>query len=293
VIVVRFQVPELHDGHRKLIEHIRDQHGQVLVLLGCSQVLGSKRHPLDYPTREKMLKAAYSDILVAPLADMPTDDSWSQQLDSIVQLACPIGRVVLYGGRDSFIPHYKGKYPTHEIELEYSTSGTELRRITANRIRVSADFRAGVIYAYANTYQRVFPTVDIAIIRDGKVLLGKKPNNTLWCFPGGFVDQSDERLEDAAAREAEEETGVHVYDLEYVCSHRNRDWRYRHADDGVITTVLFATTLFDGVPKAGDDLQEVSWFPVSHESIPNLVDTHKELFQELIQKYSCSKETAI
>jgi bifunctional NMN adenylyltransferase/nudix hydrolase len=64
-----------------------------------------------------MIKTSFPDVLVAPLADMPTDQAWSQQLDSLVALTCPIGKVVLYGGRDSFIPHYKGKHPTYEIEL--------------------------------------------------------------------------------------------------------------------------------------------------------------------------------
>ena len=55
VIVGRFQVPELHEGHHKLIAHVLSQHPQILILLGVTPVLGSKRNPLDYITRERMI----------------------------------------------------------------------------------------------------------------------------------------------------------------------------------------------------------------------------------------------
>lgn len=288
-IVGRFQVPELTEGHRQLIQFVKEQHGQVMILLGVSQVLGSKRHPLDFATRERMIKSEFPDAIVAPLPDMPTDEAWSQNLDGLVRMVAPVGEVVLYGGRDSFIPHYKGRFKTYEIELKYSISGTEVRQITSNRVLVSSDFRAGVIYATANQYHRVFPTVDIAILRDAQVLLGKKPNQDLWCFPGGFVDQEDTCYEDAARREAREECCVSVGELEYICSHRNKDWRYRHKDDGVITTTLFATYDWEGQPRAGDDIAEVMWFPLELATKDRMVTTHQDMFVNLLLKHGGKK----
>lgn len=290
-IVGRFQVPELHEGHRQLIQFVKEQNGQVMILLGVSQVLGSKRHPLDFVTREKMIKAEFPDAIVAPLPDMPTDEAWSQNLDALVRMVNPLGEVILYGGRDSFIPYYKGKFKTYEIELKYAPSGTDVRHIAANKVLVSSDFRAGVIYATANQYRRVFPTVDIAILRDAQVLLGKKPNQDLWCFPGGFVDQEDECLEQAAAREASEECNVDIQmaDLHYVCSHRNKDWRYRHKDDGVITTCLYSADRWTGTPTAGDDLAEVMWFPLELLTKERMVSTHQDLFVNLLLKHGSKK----
>lgn len=283
VIIGRFQVPDLHEGHKKLIEHVLKEHGQVLILIGCSAVLGSKRYPLDYMSRERMIKEAFPDVMVAPLADMQTDEAWTQQVDGMVNLMCPLGRVVLYGGRDSFIPHYKGRYKTFEIELELAPSGTDVRQVSANRLRVSSDFRAGVIYALTNQYQRVFPTVDIAIVKGSQVLLGKKPNENVWRFPGGFTDQKDDSQEVAAIREAEEETGIKVGKLNYVCSHRAADWRYKTPDDGFIMTHFFVTQEWEGQPKAGDDLAQVMWFEMNDISKAQIVSTHKHLFDRLMK----------
>jgi bifunctional NMN adenylyltransferase/nudix hydrolase len=285
VIIARFQVPELTEGHKKLIEFVKAAHGQVLVCLGTTPVLGSKRNPLDYATRAKMLHAYDPDLLIAGIEDQPSDTLWSEALDKEILKHCPIGEVALYGGRDSFIPYYSGRYKTFAVETELSASGTDIRQVTANRIRVSADFRAGIIYATHHQYKRVFPTVDIGLIQRGNVLLGRKPNETHWRFPGGFVDQTDDSLEMAATREALEETGVKVKNLKYVCSHRNKDWRYKHSDDGVVTTTLFSCDSFEGDPKAGDDIQEVSWYPLHKDYLHLVVDTHKFLFEQLVARY--------
>jgi bifunctional NMN adenylyltransferase/nudix hydrolase len=233
----------------------------------------------------KMLQAHDPDVFVTDIEDQPSNEKWSQDLDKKILAHCPIGEVTLYGGRDSFIPFYSGRYKTFEIETESSSNGTDIRQITANRIRVSADFRAGIIYATHHQYKRVFPTVDIALIQRGNVLLGRKPNESRWCLPGGFVDQTDDCLEMAAAREIQEEANVKVKSLKYVCSHRNADWRYKHPDDGVITTSLFACDNFEGDPKAGDDLAEVSWYPLHADYLKVVIDTHKYLFQKLIESY--------
>ena len=51
--------------------------------------------------------------------------------------------------------------------------------------------------------------VSAAIWRDGKVLLVEraKPPKGIWAFPGGHVELG-ETLEEAAARELQEETGM-------------------------------------------------------------------------------------
>ncbi len=59
VIVARFQTPYLHEGHKAIIDQVKSQHNKVVVVLGVSPVLGSKKNPLDFPTREKLLKKTY------------------------------------------------------------------------------------------------------------------------------------------------------------------------------------------------------------------------------------------
>ncbi len=280
VIVGRFQVPELTEGHKKLINHVRSQHGQVVVAIGCIvNKERTRRDPLDYYTREAMIKAEAPDAIVIPLPDVPGNDAaWSQGLDDILKTICPIGEIVLYGGRDSFIPYYSGKFNVCRVELEFSPSGTDLREYAANRIRISSDFRAGMIYSMMNMFGRVYPTVDIAIVRGDVVLMGRKPNESLWRFPGGHVDVTDETLEIAAAREAKEETGISVNpcDLSYVGSIRTGDQRYSpEKDRAAITTSLFAVEELDQKAKPGDDLSEVRWISFCDSAaIGNVMPTH-------------------
>jgi ADP-ribose pyrophosphatase YjhB (NUDIX family) len=51
--------------------------------------------------------------------------------------------------------------------------------------------------------------VNVAILRDGRVLLTKRKDFGVWCLPGGHVD-TGESVAQAAIRGAAEETGLDV-----------------------------------------------------------------------------------
>ncbi|HET7567322.1 MAG TPA: NAD(+) diphosphatase [Gaiellaceae bacterium] len=68
------------------------------------------------------------------------------------------------------------------------------------------------------TYPRISPAVIMAVRREERVLLARRPGNTqFWSVLAGFVEPG-ETLEQAVAREVDEEVGLAVADVRYVGS---------------------------------------------------------------------------
>ena len=292
VIVGRFQVHELHEAHRELVQHVVDQHEKVIVFLGLSPLRSSTSNPLDYEARRQMIIDAFPNVIVAYADDVPSDAIWSKKLDKQIRtILTPSQNAVLYGGRDGFISHYQGSFPTRELESDAVMSGTAVRRqIKAGGTRATADFRAGVIWATGNRFPTCYPTVDIAILKKqyGKgegeewdeVLLGRKEHETKFRFIGGFVDPTDPNLAAACRREVQEEAGIAITDPQYVNSMIVDDWRYRDERDKIMTT-LFKATILSGRPEPGDDIDEVRWFDLASLQDDDVVLEHRPLIQAL------------
>lgn len=265
VIIARFQTPYLHEGHTYLINEIKAKHNKVVVVLGVSPVKGSRRNPFDFYTREKLLKQFAPELVVLPLSDHPSDEVWSQQLDSLLNSTFPMEMFKLYGSRDSFIPYYSGMLEVEALPEVGVHSATTIRDENGDKVLSSEDFRLGINYAYHSMYPKVYATVDIAVINEenNEVLLGKKHRAAEWRFPGGFSDPEDLNFESAARRELTEECGdIEVEEMQYLGSARINDWRYRKETDKIIS-LFFKTKFVYGNAKASDDLAEVAWFPIS------------------------------
>lgn len=104
-------------------------------------------------------------------------------------------------------------------------------------------------------YRNPLPTVDIIIEYGPGIVLIERKNPPLgWALPGGFVDYG-ETVEDAARREAAEETGLALTDLRmfHVYSDPGRDPRHH-----TITTVFVASG--SGTLAAADDAQGAAVF---------------------------------
>jgi len=102
------------------------------------------------------------------------------------------------------------------------------------------------------SYRNPTPTVDVIIeTQNGIVLIERANPPSGFALPGGFVDEG-ETVEQAAIREALEETGLAITldEMLYIYSDPSRDMRQH-----TISTVFIARPLPDtnDTPKAGDD----------------------------------------
>src|SRR5256714_3307571 len=151
--------------------------------------------------------------------------------------------------------------------------------------RKSAGKQAASNKPYCYEYPRPSVTVDVVLFcREGErleILLIKRaraPFKGAWAFPGGFVDQ-DEKLEQAAARELKEETGIEGVRLEQLGAFGDpsRDPR------GHTISIVFVGLLNNRVEAAGsDDADEARW----HSALrpPRLAFDHKKILRQALAR---------
>jgi len=129
-------------------------------------------------------------------------------------------------------------------------------------------------------YRNPLPTVDIIIELEGKgiVLIQRAKEPHGWAIPGGFVDYG-ESLEDAARREAREETSLDVELLGQLGAYSAPDRDPRHH---TITVVFLARA--GGEPKARDDAREVGVFTEKDLPSPLAFDHDQILTDYFVHK---------
>ena len=277
IIVGRFHVPALTEGHKDLIESVIARHDATMIVLGLAPIKATKSNPLDFETRRLLIHTSYPNVKVMYINDNPSNSEWIKALDKLIDTNTPPNaKVTLYGSRESFLETYQtgGKYKWTILEPDKIVSGTKIREVAALESRGTEDFRRGVIWATQNQYDKVYTTVDVVPFkRDEKgfidkiLFAGKKEDLGKLRFIGGFTDPkyNDEGkgdcLEYHARREAEEESHAKLGDLTYLGSFHIPDWRYRSEKDKINTTLFMGEVLnSDLVPD--DDIDVLQWVHV-------------------------------
>lgn len=290
VIIGRFQVAELHEGHTHLVNYALRENDKVVVVLGSGATLLTARNPLPYEMRVRVVQESFPDVSVLKHDDHPSDAIWSERLDALLRQAFPDATIKLYASRDSFLPYYSGTLPVIVVPMLDGISGTT-SRASAAAVHCNASFRYGMIAAQQLRPALSYQTVDIAVIRQPEleILLGQKETDgDQWRLIGGFVDATDMSLEAAATRELREEAGnLMTHELNYIGSFRVSDWRYRSESDKVLTA-LFATYHMGGSPTAGDDLARVAWHPLSIDP-GRIVEAHRPLIKSVSETVFSSR----
>jgi len=135
---------------------------------------------------------------------------------------------------------------------------------------------------YVYEWPRAMVTVDAVVFRRtaGRIevlLINRKhePYKGKWAVPGGFIEM-DEELEDAVARELQEETGLTGVRLEQMRTFGKcgRDPR------GRLISIAFTGIMNEGQDeiRAGDDAAKAQWFDI--ESLPeDMAFDHDEMIK--------------
>lgn len=92
-------------------------------------------------------------------------------------------------------------------------------------------------------------------VHDGRVLLLRRkiePARGKWTFPAGYVELG-ESVEEAAVRETREEVALEIDELSLL-----NVYSYRGSP---VVTVVYLSRIVGGEPRAGEEAEEVAFFP--------------------------------
>ena len=142
--------------------------------------------------------------------------------------------------------------------------------------------------SYTYKYARPALTVDCVVFGfdldddELKVLLIRRrlpPYEDRWALPGGFV-QVGEKIEEAARRELEEETGLKRVYLEQLYTFGDPD---RDPREHVVTVAYYALVkLSNHRVQAATDARDAAWFGVC--DVPQLAFDHERILAAALER---------
>jgi len=123
-------------------------------------------------------------------------------------------------------------------------------------------FGSKLFLSMSDLYQTFPIGINVFVIRDGKLLLGKRKNifgNGTWGLPGGHLEPRESMM-DAAARELMEETGLRAKSFEFSNVVNDKGSNKHYVQIGFIAQEV------EGEPevKESDRCWQWQWFPLDH-----------------------------
>jgi len=287
VIYAPFQVPTLDDFHISFFERLRSQHEKIAVLLPVRRLPPTPSAPYNFENRKNLL-SPFADVIL-PVLNHKYPETQVRAIDEAIDLYertlqssryCKLSLVLYLDVKFEQTYRKHGKIP-RILTNEFLLRDASIREDSLNLAPSECRYMDGLLHALCAQWPIQSPVVDIVIFRNtdlatdghvtGEFLLGRKPGEKNFRFPGGFKDPADASYEETVYREAAEETLRPGVDPKKVFRHpiykasmNVKDWRLESGDDWGQVTSLFMLEFYgdESVIHAGDDLEEVRWFKV-------------------------------
>lgn len=311
VLIGRFQVPEMHEGHRFLVREMLEKCDRVLILFGSANRTRSVKNPFTYQERKAAALKLFPTILTAPINDyLYSDSQWMADVAATIE-DCREGlcheyetgdvEVVLYGhhkdGNDylRWFPQYQYVNINSDIDI----SGTEVRNSFSHLLPENVQADMAYFAKERKTFSRYpYPGSlniccgDAVVECLGHILLIKRkftPGAGNWALPGGHKN-TDETFLQCALRELKEETNIRIPEpvlLGSIKSTRLFDSPKRSSGIPKLTLAvhLVVKPNPDGsLPRANgsDDAAETSWVPIADVlNKLKLHDDHGDIISEM------------
>jgi len=298
-VVGRFQLAEIHEAHKFLIDTVVNNHKKSIILLGVTRAVGSPEDPIRLPSRENvldfqsrlfMLQEMYPNTIIQSIQDKDNDQIWSESLDNKIREVFPNEKVLLYGGRDSFIPHYKGLFDVKSLDPKIYVSATMQRNSISKEVLKDPNFRKGQIYyAYQQT-PTLYTNYKIALIEDDKVLFFKKNGydhvNKKFKLLSGLAGINDPSLEVGAKRVIGNLIGSIEVNTSYEMSNSNID--FGNKTNRVMNVLVTAEKMYGPLKPQGN--YDIKWITINELMsegfmVENIEKDDFEYVQHLIKKY--------
>jgi 8-oxo-dGTP diphosphatase len=110
------------------------------------------------------------------------------------------------------------------------------------------------------------------------VLRNREPGKNRWALPGGFIE-TGENPGAAARRELQEETGLRAFDPALI------DIIYQESNFYNMSLLIigYHFARYEGETRAGDDADEVGFFPA--DRLPELAfESHRKIIETFLDK---------
>ncbi|WP_075619356.1 NUDIX hydrolase [Paenisporosarcina indica] len=118
----------------------------------------------------------------------------------------------------------------------------------------------------------------VIIEKDNQILLQHRTDADVWCIPGGVLELG-EKVEDAARREAEEETGLVIGNLDFFGVYSGQEGFAKYANGNQVYSIqlIFITSEVTGkLIQKSEETRAHAYF--DKQNLPPNLNSHQQRF---------------